>query len=93
VAPRTHVDVAWPLPLKRCIEVYGGVHFGPLFDRDGLRAAADARKVARVQAAGWQVLVLTSDDLTHQNWKDTRKRVEAFLGPPPDYDMLEQRRV
>jgi len=48
VAPRTHVDFAWPLPLQRCIEVYGGVHFGPLFDRDGIRAAADAHKIARV---------------------------------------------
>ncbi len=78
VAPRTHVDFAWPLPLKRCIEVYGGVHFGPLFDRDGLRAAADARKITRVQDAGWQVLVLTSNDLTRQNWPATPERVAAW---------------
>src|SRR5579884_1478676 len=40
VAPRTHVDFAWPDGEKAVIEVYGGVHFGP-FDADGARAAYD----------------------------------------------------
>jgi len=78
VAPRTHVDFGFPR-VQKAIEVHGGVHFGPLFDADGRRAADDARKLAVIEAAGWQVLVITHDDLLAHQWEITRERARQFL--------------
>jgi hypothetical protein len=90
VAPRTHVDFAWPR-LGKALEVYGGVHFGAFFNRDGVRAADDARKVAAIRAAGWQVLVITSEDLLRGHWEATRERVRAFLTEPPGHQNTARR--
>ncbi len=78
VAPRTHVDFGWPD--RRCaIEVHGGVHFGPLFNKDGIRERKDAEKKERIERAGWEVLIVTSDDLRRDALPATREFVRQFL--------------
>jgi len=80
VAPRTHVDVAWPEPARRqVIEVYGGVHFGPYFDPSGERAAYDRAREERITALGWEVLVVTHEDLRRENLDKTVDLVRQFL--------------
>jgi len=78
VAPRTHVDFGW-LALRRAIEVHGGVHFGPLFNKDGIRARKDAEKKGRIEGAGWEVLIVTTDDLRRDALPDTREFARQFL--------------
>jgi len=86
VAPRTHVDFAWPAPERRqVIEVYGGVHFGPYFDPSGERAAYDRAREERITALGWEVLVVTHEDLRRENLDKTVGLVRQFLA-------LEERR-
>lgn len=66
------VDFAWPHAHK-IVEVNGRVH--TVFDGDGQRAQRDAARVARLQAAGWGVLVLDEADL------DTAEaQLATFLG-------------
>jgi len=80
VAPRTHVDFAWPAPERRqVIEVYGGVHFGPYFDPSGERAAYDRAREERIKALGWEVLVVTHEDLRRENLDKTVGLVRQFL--------------
>jgi len=80
VAPRTHVDFAWPEPARRqVIEVYGGVHFGPYFDPSGERAAYDRAREERIKALGWEVLVVTHEDLRRENLDRTVGLVRQFL--------------
>jgi len=80
VAPRTHVDFAWPEPARRqVIEVYGGVHFGPYFDPSGERAAYDRAREERITALGWEVLVVTHEDLRRENLDKTVDLVRQFL--------------
>lgn len=94
VAPRTHVDFAWP-GLRKAVEVYGGVHFGP-FNADGARAAYDAARVARIEDLGWHVFVVTSIELQAVNRDATRDHVRAFLQAEPTtwadrgHEMLRQ---
>jgi len=78
VAPRTHVDFGWPA-LWRTIEVHGGVHFGPLFNKDGIRARKDAEKKGRIEGAGWEVLIVTTDDLRRDALPATREFARQFL--------------
>ncbi len=78
VAPRTHVDVAWPAR-GQVIEVYGGVHFGPYFDPSGERAAYDRAREERITALGWEVLVVTHEDLRRENLDKTMDLVRQFL--------------
>jgi len=78
VAPRTHVDVAWPAR-GQVIEVYGGVHFGPYFDPSGERAAYDRAREERITALGWEVLVVTHEDLRRANLDKTMDLVRQFL--------------
>ena len=78
VAPRTHVDVAWPAR-GQVIEVYGGVHFGPYFDPSGERAAYDRAREERIKALGWEVLVVTHEDLRRENLDKTVGLVRQFL--------------
>ena len=78
VAPRTHVDFGWPN--LRAIEVHGGVHFGPLFNKDGIRERKDAEKKERIERAGWEVLIVTNDDLRRDALPTTREFVRQFLG-------------
>ena len=86
VAPRTHVDFAWPAPERRqVIEVYGGVHFGPYFDPSGERAAYDRAREERITGVGWEILVVTHEDLRRENLDKTVGLVRQFLA-------LEERR-
>ncbi len=78
VAPRTHVDFGWPA-LGRAIEVHGGVHFGPLFNKDGIRERKDTEKKGRIERAGWEVLIVTNDDLRRDALPDTREFARQFL--------------
>ncbi len=78
VAPRTHVDFGWPV-LRRAIEVHGGVHFGPLFNKDGIRERKDTEKKERIERAGWEVLIVTNDDLRRDALPDTREFARQFL--------------
>jgi len=78
VAPFTHVDFAWPESGK-IIEVYGGVHLIPELDPDGTRAAYDAARIERIEGLGWEVLVVTSDDLTPANRGEAAAAIRAFL--------------
>ena len=80
VAPRTHVVFAWPEPARRqVIEVYGGVHFGPYFDPSGERAAYDRAREERIKGLGWEVLVVTHEDLRRENLDKTVDLVRQFL--------------
>jgi len=78
VAPRTHVDFAWPAR-RQVIEVYGGVHFGPYFDPSGERAAYDRAREERIKGLGWEVLVVTHEDLRRENLDKTVDLVRQFL--------------
>jgi len=82
VAPFTHVDFAWPESGK-IIEVYGGVHLIPELDPDGMRAAYDAARIERIEGLGWEVLVVTSDDLTPANRGEAAAAIRAFLQDTP----------
>jgi len=78
VAPRTHVDFGWR-GLRCAIEVHGGVHFGPLFNKDGIRSRKDAEKKGRIEGAGWEVLIVTNNDLRRDALPDTREFARQFL--------------
>ncbi len=79
VAPlRVWADVAWP-ERGQIIEVYGGVHFGPLFDPDGTIAAHDLERQERIEAQGWEVLVVTHEDLRRENLPGTIAAIRDFL--------------
>ncbi len=66
-------------------EVYGGVHFGPYFDPSGERAAYDRAREGRIKALGWEVLVVTHEDMRRENLDKTVDLVRQFLA-------LEERR-
>lgn len=60
VEPFLSVDFCIP-GLRKAIDVNGKVHYDPAFDdtrRLETRAANDARKLDRIRALGWDVLVL-----------------------------------
>ncbi len=79
VAPlRVWADVAWP-KRGQIIEVYGGVHVGPLFDPDGTIAAHDRARKERIEAQGWEVLVVTDEDLCRENLPGTIAVIRDFL--------------
>ncbi len=79
VAPlRVWADVAWP-ERGQIIEVYGGVHFGPLFDPEGTIAAHDRERKERIEAQGWEVLVVTDEDLRRENLPGTIAVIREFL--------------
>ncbi len=82
VAPFTHVDFAWPESGK-IIEVYGGVHLIPELDPDGTRAAYDAARIERIEGLGWEVLVVTSDDLTAASRGEAAVAIREFLQDTP----------
>jgi len=60
-------------------EVYGGVHFGPLFDPEGTIAAHDRVRTERIEAQGWEVLVVTDEDLRWENLPGTMAVIREFL--------------
>ncbi len=75
---RVWADVAWP-EHGQIIEVYGGVHVGPLFDPDGTIAAHDRERKEHIEAQGWEVLVVTHEDLRRENLPGTIAVIRAFL--------------
>jgi len=77
-ALRVWADVAWP-EHGQIIEVYGGVHFGPLFDPDGTISAHDRERKERIEAQGWEVLVVTDEDLRRENLPGTIDVIRQFL--------------
>ena len=76
------ISVDFYLPdTHRVIEVYGRVHFDPLFDHPRhveTRQANDARRVSRLEEAGFKVLVIDYRDLTNE--EAVRQRVVEFTG-------------
>ena len=62
---------------QKVIEVNGKVHHDPLFDHPnapGTRAENERRRLAKLEKAGWQVLVLDYRDLAA-----ARERIAEFL--------------
>jgi very-short-patch-repair endonuclease len=74
----THVDYAWP-SLGYVIEMYGGPHHKAFFDPRGNRQEEDAARIARIEAAGWTVLVVRDAEVTRERWRSTLVKVERFL--------------
>ncbi len=83
LAPDAHATFAWPAA-RRALDVDGGVHLLPAFPPDGTRAAYDAARLARVEAHGWEVLVLIGDDLRPDALPDTLAVLRAFLADGDD---------
>jgi len=79
----THVDVAWPAD-RLIVEVYGGVHREPFFDRTGTRVADDARRVREIESVGWDVLVVHDYEMSRDNWLAAVEKVQRFLGEGRD---------
>ena len=78
LAPGRHADFAWPEKHK-VIEAWGGVHTAKYFVEQEIVREANHRQVERAQAAGWDVMILTDEDLRRENWEETRERVRRFL--------------
>jgi hypothetical protein len=88
VASSIHVDFAWPSE-RKALEVYGGIHQVLALDPDGVRAARESAREARIRAAGWDLLTVTDRELSARNWPATSDRVAAFLGIPPELWLRE----
>lgn len=83
LAPRRHAGFAWPGGGK-AIAAWGGVHTDRYFIRQERVAEGNRRQLERARAAGWDVLVVTTDDLRREDREGTRERIGAFLGLPAD---------
>ena len=79
LAPSRHADFAWP-DQHKAIEVWGGVHTQDHFVRQERVQEANTRQIERAKAAGWEVMIVTDEDLRRDNWEQTRERVRGFLG-------------
>jgi len=78
IAPSLHVDFAWPED-RVIVEVYGAIHSREFFSRGGARESDDARRIGRIEALGWEVLVIDYRALSQEHWVTTVERVAAFL--------------
>ncbi len=78
LAPGRHADFAWPEKHK-AIEAWGGVHTAKYFVEQETVREANRRQIERAQQAGWEVMILTDEDLMHDRWEETRERVKRFL--------------
>jgi len=78
IAPSLHVDFAWPED-RVIVEMYGGIHSREFFSRGGARESDDARRIGRIEALGWEVLVIDYRALSQERWAATVERVAAFL--------------
>ena len=78
IAPSLHVDFAWPED-RVIVEVYGAIHSREFFSRGGARESDDARRIGRIEALGWEVLVIDYRALSQERWVTTVERVAAFL--------------
>ena len=66
---------------RKVIEVNGKVHYDPAFDHPsapGTRAANEARRLEKLQKAGWAVLVLDWRDLARPNGA-IRQEIASFV--------------
>jgi len=61
------------------VEVYGAIHSREFFSRGGARESDDARRIGRIEALGWEVLVIDYRALSQEHWVTTVERVAAFL--------------
>ena len=77
--PSKHADFAWPNQHK-AIEVWGGVHILDHFVRQERVPEANQRQIDRAKAAGWQLMIVTDEDLRRDNRDQTRERVRGSLG-------------
>jgi len=78
IAPSLHVDFAWPDD-RLIVEMYGAIHSREFFSRGGARESDDARRIGRIEALGWEVLVIDYRALSQEHWVTTVERVAAFL--------------
>jgi G:T-mismatch repair DNA endonuclease (very short patch repair protein) len=78
LAPSRHADFAWP-DKHKAIEVWGGVHTAKYFVEQETVREANQRQIERAKAAGWEVMIVTDEDLRPGNRDDTRERVRRFL--------------
>jgi len=78
IAPCLHADFAFPED-RLIVEVYGGIHSREFFSRGGARESDDARRIGRIEALGWEVLVIDYRALSQERWAATVERVAAFL--------------
>jgi len=78
IAPCLHADFAFPED-RLIVEMYGGIHSREFFSRGGARESDDARRIGRIEALGWEVLVIDYRALSQERWAATVERVAAFL--------------
>ncbi len=78
LAPSRHADFAWPEQHK-AIEVWGGVHTRQFFVSQERVSEANLRQVDRAKAAGWQLMIVTDEELRRESWDETRERVRRYL--------------
>lgn len=78
IAPGRHADFAW-LDKQKAIEAWGGVHTDEFFVRQDAVREANERQVERAQAAGWELMIVTAEDLRRENRDETRERIRDFL--------------
>ena len=78
LAPSRHADFAWP-EQRKAIEVWGGVHTRQFFVSQERVREANQRQIDRAKAAGWQLMIVTDEELTRDRWDETRDRVRRFL--------------
>ncbi len=78
LAPSRHADFAWP-DKQKAIDVWGGVHTRHFFVSQERIREANQRQIDRAQAAGWQLMIVTDEDLRRESWDETRERVRGYL--------------
>ncbi len=78
IAPGIYADIAFPAQ-GLVIEVFGGVHTHDFFSRSGERAADDERKLQLLASLGWEVLVVTTAEMSQKRWAGAVERVGRFL--------------
>jgi len=78
LAVSRHADFAWPEKHK-AIEAWGGVHTAKYFVEQETVREANQKQIERAKAAGWEVMIVTDEDLRPGNWDETRERVQRFL--------------
>ena len=78
LAASRHADFAWP-ETHKAIEAWGGVHTAKYFVEQETVREANQKQIERAKAAGWEVMIVTDEDLRPENWDETRERVRRFL--------------
>ncbi len=78
LAPSRHADFAWPEQHK-AMEVWGGVHTRQFFVSQERVQQGNEQQIERARAAGWQLMIVTDEELGRDRWEETRERVRWFL--------------